>query len=280
MRQARQRVDDVGEALVAVVQQVVVHERGLVGGHADHRLLELHLDEAALGAELHDVALDLHRHARDELGALEHREHVVQGHAPLELERREARRYLLEAAAVLLEGGKRLVGLGEHHRNVLEDVLRAVEVEADGAPALGDGDHERVGLLRDALRRPVPGAGLQRQDRRIRHQLGVGPEDLGAVRAEDDRAVHLGELVEQRRGVIDVELDPAREQKAQLLRLADADQGARLGLNDVVQALSDRRARGDHLQCPDQPGFLPSLKLCDVIPGVRHPPIVRERRWI
>ena len=61
-----------------VVGQVVAHERGLVGGDADHRLLELHLDQPALGAELDDVALDLDRHARHELGALEHGQDVVQ----------------------------------------------------------------------------------------------------------------------------------------------------------------------------------------------------------
>ena len=67
-----------GERLVGVVGEVVAHERRLLGGRADHRLLELHLDQAALAAELDDVALDLDRHARHELGALQHGEHVVQ----------------------------------------------------------------------------------------------------------------------------------------------------------------------------------------------------------
>jgi hypothetical protein len=67
-----------------------VHQRAALGGDADHDLLELHLDEAALGAQLDDVALDLDRHARDELGALQDREHVVESHAALELERRQA----------------------------------------------------------------------------------------------------------------------------------------------------------------------------------------------
>ena len=110
-----------------------MHERGPVGGDADHDLLELHLDQATLGAELDDVALDLDRHAGDELGALQHREHVVQRDAALELERGQARRDLVEAAAVLVERRERLVGLGEHDGDVLEDVLRAVEVERDDA---------------------------------------------------------------------------------------------------------------------------------------------------
>ena len=115
-----------------------MHERGLVGGGADHRLLELHLDQPALGAELDDVALDLDRHARDELGALEHGEHVVQGRAALELEGGEAGRDLVEARAVLVERGQRLVGLGQHDGDVLEDVLRAVDVERDDLAPLGD----------------------------------------------------------------------------------------------------------------------------------------------
>ena len=184
-----------------------MHERGLVRGHAHHRLLELHLDQPPLGAELDDVALDLHRHARDELAALEHCEHVVERDAALELERGEARGYLVEAAAVLVESGERLVGFGEHHRDVLEDVLGPVEVERHDVAAGGDGDHERVGLLGHALRGAVPRARFERQDRGIGHQLHVCPTDLGRVRVEDDRAVHLRHLVQQRGCVVDVELD-------------------------------------------------------------------------
>ena len=111
-------------------------EGGLVGGDADHRLLELHLDQPALGAELDDVALDLDRHARDELGALQDGEHVVQRRAALELERGEAGGDLVQAGAVLVERRQRLVGLGEHDGDVLEDVLRAVDVERDDLAAL------------------------------------------------------------------------------------------------------------------------------------------------
>ena len=254
VRQPRQRVEHQREALLGRLGDVVVHERRLVGGDADHRLLELHLDQAALGAELDDVALDLDRHARHELGALEHGEHVVQRHAALELERGEAGRDLVEAAAVLVERGERLVGLGEHHRDVLEDVLGAVEVERHDAAALRDRDHERVGLLRDALGGAVAGAGLEREDRRVRHQLDVGPADLRAVRGEDDRAVHLRQLEEQRRGVVDLELDAAGVEERQLLGVADADQRAGARLDDAVDALANRGAGRDHLERPVRAG--------------------------
>ena len=93
----------------------------------------MHLDQAPFGPELDDVALDLDRHARDELGPLEHRQHVMQRHAALELERRQPRRDLVQAGAVLVERRKGLVRLREHDRDVLEDVLGAVEVERDDA---------------------------------------------------------------------------------------------------------------------------------------------------
>ena len=75
----------------------------------------------------------------------------------------------------------------------------------------------------------MAGAGLQREDRRVRHQLDVGPEDLRRVRGEDDRAVHLRQLVQQRGRVVDVELDAARVEEGQLVAVADADQARRCG---------------------------------------------------
>src|SRR4051794_29455169 len=105
MGEAPDLLQDRCEVLVAVLGEVVVHEGGLVGGGADGGLLELHLDEAALGAELDDVALDLDGHARHELGALEDGEDVVQRGAALELERREAGRDLVEAGGGVFGGG-------------------------------------------------------------------------------------------------------------------------------------------------------------------------------
>src|SRR3954451_16997693 len=89
VRQTRQRVQDHCESLLCGLDDVVAHEGGLVGGHADHRLLQLHLDQASLRAQLDDIALDLNCHASHELCSLKHCEHVVQRHAALELERGE-----------------------------------------------------------------------------------------------------------------------------------------------------------------------------------------------
>src|SRR3954467_447121 len=226
--QAADLVERDREGVVDVLGQVVVYERSLVAGHADHDLLELHLDQAALGAELDDVALDLDGHAGDELGALQDGEDVVQRGTALELQGRQAGGDLVEAGPVLVEGGQRLVGLGQHHGDVREDVLGAVDVQRDDVAALADGHHERVGLLGDALGRALAGAGLQAQDRGIRDELDVGGGDLRRVAVEDDRAVHLGQLEEQRWREVDVDLDPAGEEEAQVVGIADDEQAAGL----------------------------------------------------
>src|SRR5215213_8212846 len=142
VREPRDAVERDGEGVVHRVGEVVVQQRGLIGGDADHRLLELHLDQPALGAELDDVALDLDRHAGHELGALEDGEDVVEGDAALELERGQPGGDLVEAGAVLVEGRERLVGLGQDRGDLLEDVLGAVDVEGDDLAPLGDRDHE------------------------------------------------------------------------------------------------------------------------------------------
>ena len=93
--------------------------------------------------------------------------------------------------------------------------LRAVDVERDDLAALGDGDDA---ARRSAWRRARPCGGGCRSPRRG----SSGPASAGrcdqaifvALAFSDDRAVHLRELVEQLRRVVDVELDAAREEEA------------------------------------------------------------------
>ena len=56
--------------------------------------------------------------------------------AALELQRRQAGGDLVEAAAVLVERGQRLVGLGQHDGDVPMMYLDAVDVERDDVAAL------------------------------------------------------------------------------------------------------------------------------------------------
>ena len=48
------------------------------------------------------------------------------------------------------------------------------------------------------------------------------------------------------------------------------DQPAGLRVEDVVDALPQRGAGRDHLQCLDQPGLLTRFELCELIPGSRR----------
>ena len=266
VRQPRERLLDRFQVPLGVLDRVVADQRRLFGGDADHRLLQLHLDQPALGAELDYVALDLDRHPGHELGPLQDGEGVVEDAAAFELEDAEAGRDLVEALAVLLERGQALVGLGEDGGDVLKDVLGPLDVERDDVAPLGDRDHQGVGLFRDALGGAVPGAGLAREDRRVRHQLDVGPDDLGGLAVEDDRAVHLRHLVEHRRRVVDVELDPSREQMGDIARLGDDDEGAGPGVDDVVDSLPQGAARGDDVEGPQKPGVLTFRQLLKLIP--------------
>ncbi len=274
----RERCKGVVEGGLGVVGGVVADQRRAVGEHADDRLLELHLDQPALGAKLDDVALDLVGGAEQQLAALQDGEHVVERDGAGELERRQAARDRVEAAAVLLERRQALVRLAEHGRDVLEDVLHPLLVEGDDVAAGRDRDDQRLRLLRDALGGAVAGAGLGRVDRRIRHQLDVRPGDLARIRVEDDRAVHLRHLVEQLRRVVDVETEPAGEQEGDLLRLAENDQAAGRGVNDVVDALAKRRARGDHVEGLEHPRVLTRLRVSLLVPGSRRHPAVQFGR--
>src|SRR3954466_5980588 len=101
----------------------------------------------------------------------------------------------------------------------------------------------------------MPRTGLERQDRRVRHQLHVGGGDLRRVRVEGDRAVHLPPEIEQRRRVVDVELNAAREQEAQLAPGADDDEATGARMEAIVEALAQRRSGCATLQRFTEPGL-------------------------
>jgi hypothetical protein len=193
---------------------------------------------------------------------------------PFELQPGQPRRDRVESCPVLVEGGQTLVGLRKHRGYVLEDVFHPAEIERDDVAALGDRDHEGIGLLGDALGGPMAGTRLRREDRGVGHQLDVGADDLGRLLVEDDRPVHLRHLVEQRRGVVDVEVDAPRKEKGDLLRVSDDDQPARARMDDVVDALAERGARGDDVESPQEPWVLSRLQLLQIITGKRR----RHRR--
>ena len=200
-------------------------------------------------------------HARGQLGPLNRDEHIVEHDRVLELERGQARQHLLEPRAVRLERRERLIRLGQHVGDRLELVARLADEDRDRLTLLRDRDHERVRLLGDSLGRAVPGAGLGRGDRRVRHQLHVRVGELRNRRVDDDRPVHLGQLVEQLRRERQVEPHAAREQERELLRVADHDQRALARADDVVDRLPQLGSRRDAPDRGEQPPVEPWILL-------------------
>ena len=163
-------------------RQVVADDELAVVAEAAGELLELEGEQAAVDAELDDVAGDLVADPAHHLEALQHAGDVADRDEVLDLERRQGAGDLVEARLVALEGLQGLVGAGQDRGGVLEHVAAAVDVEGDDAHRLAHRDDGVAGLLGDALGRAVPGAGLAGLDRRGRDELGGGPQDAGAPR--------------------------------------------------------------------------------------------------
>ena len=98
------------EVPVVLLVEVVDDDQAALVLHPGQELLELEAHEAAVDAELDDVALDLLGDAQHHLGALQHHDDVADGDEVLDLERREAVGDLVEALLVALEGLQGLVG--------------------------------------------------------------------------------------------------------------------------------------------------------------------------
>jgi len=234
------------------VRVVVVHYGGTLGGHLADQLVQLHPDQPRLGAELDAVALDLLGHPRRHLRALQHDEDIVEHDGVLKLERGQPRQDLVEPLPVGLERRERLIRLREDLGHGIELVTRLRDVHGDRGALLGDGDHERTGLLRDTLGSAVPRARLVRRDRRVGHQLHVRVRDLRQRRRDDDRSVHLRELVEELRREGLVEPHPTGEEKRELTGIADHDQRAFARADHVVDRLAELRPRRDALERVEQ----------------------------
>ena len=96
-----------GDGLVGaagvVVGEVVAHHVPALVLDPGEQLVELKASQAAVGAELHDVALDLLGDAADHLGPLQHRDHVTHRDQVLDLQRRERAGHAVQTVAVALQ---------------------------------------------------------------------------------------------------------------------------------------------------------------------------------
>jgi hypothetical protein len=121
------------------------------------------------------------------------------------------------------------------------------------------------------------GARLGRRDVGIGHEVHVGSRHAGRVGSEDDGAVHLGQLRKPLGRELGVEEEAARAHVQHLGAVADDDHRPHAGLEDAVEALSQRRPRRhqaqgvEHRFCPWLRGHAGSSKVSN-----GHRPPVRE----
>ena len=88
-------------------------------------------------------------------------------------------------------------------------------------------------------------ARLARGDRGVGHQLDIRPGELADLRVDDDRAVHLRELVEELRAEGRVEPDPPGVEEREPGRVAYDDQRALVRTDHVVDRGAQVGAGGD-----------------------------------
>jgi hypothetical protein len=94
-------------------------------------------------------------------------------------------------------------------------------------------------LLRDALGSAVARAGLVGRDRRVGHELHVCPREPLDRLVDDDRAVHLGQLVKELWPERRVELDAAGVEERELVRVAHDDERPFVGADHIVYGLAE-----------------------------------------
>ena len=150
----------------------------------------------AIDAQLDDGGLERVGQPTDPFGPLQCDGDVLHRDQILDLEGGQRTGHLVEAAAIALQRLDGLVGPVQEHRDLLEHVLLVAAVHGDGVHALGDGDDGHVDGPSHPLGGAVPGAGLGRGDVGVGHQVHVGPGDPAGIAGQDERAVHLGQLVQ------------------------------------------------------------------------------------
>jgi len=114
-------------------------------------------------------------------------------------------------------------------------------------------DDREAGLDGDPLGGAVPGAGLLRLDPGVGHELGVGPDDAGALAVQDDGAVHLRQFAQPGRRELDVDREAPRADRLDDLVVAEHDQGAGAAPEDALETVAQVGARSDGRQgCPEE----------------------------
>ena len=184
---------------------VVAHDQLACDVVVADQLLQLKFQLASVGAEFDDIGVDFEADPADHLQPLHHRHHVAQRDEILDLCRRQLPAHLIEARLVPLQGVDGLVGARQDGRRIGHHMSLARHVDGHDAHRMAHRHNGISGLNRRALGGPVPGARLVGRNRRVGHQLNVGPQDAVAVAGQNDGPVHLGQLAQPGRRVCDVE---------------------------------------------------------------------------
>ena len=234
--------------------EVVQHHETTFVLHTCHQLAELKAHQPPVGAELHQVLLDLLADAGDELCSLQQAHDVPQHHLVLDLEGREARGLLVEARLVALECLEGLVAAAEDRGDGFQLVTVVAGVDGHHGHVLRNGDARHPDAARHAFRGAVPGTGLLGGDVGVGHQVHVRPGDVGRIRGQHDGAVGLGQLRESLGREGGVHEESARGDVEHLRAVTDHDECTHSCLEDAVQPLAQRPARGHLAQGTHQLG--------------------------
>ena len=264
----RRHAAQVGANLLGIslgrVTCVVANHQVVLGIHAGAgELLELHLHELALVAQLDNAILKLSLCLLHDLETRENAGDVGERNVVVELKGRQAQQGAVERLTGGLERGDELVDRAHDGGDGLDLVALAVNVHVDDGTTGRDRDHDGIGEHRHASGSAVTHARLTRGERGIGIEVEVGAQDLGEVAIDDDGAVHLGKLEQAVRGKRNVEREAVVTSSEHVFGVADADKGAQVTSNDHVEGGADRLAR-----CRQANGLFHTLLQLVLIQGI------------
>ena len=201
-------------------------------------------DELTLAAELHDDPIELRVESMEQCGALDEPGDVAHRHGVVHLETGQSDLGLVEPSAEAFERVEALVGLPVERRRGPQ--LEPIAVEEDDrqiAPLLRDGEHRLLHLLGEPFGGAETGTGLVRADGRVGDEVDVGTHQVLAVAVDDDAAVHLRQLGEERsREAGRLEKHAAGADLGNLRVESEHDEGARAGADDELDRVTQHRS--------------------------------------
>ena len=246
------------------IARVVANHQVVLGIHAGAgELLELHLHELALVAQLDNAILKLGLCLLHDLEARKDAGDVGERDVVVELKGCQAQQGAIERLTSGLKRGNELVDRAHDGSDGLDLIALTVDVHVDDGTTGRNRDHDGIGEHRHASGSTVTHARLTRGKRGIGIEVEVGAQDLGEVAIDNDGAVHLGKLEQAVRGKRNVEREAVVTGSEHVFGVADADKGAQVTGNDHVESGADRLAR-----CRQTNGLFHTLLQLVLIQGI------------